>query len=169
MFWANHMQQVGVPPARKGATTRSRQRMLFMFVCAAALISLAALVLFPPAGSASSLVVVLAAALALAAALSLSLERWIRGRIVDLRHNDLAESFRYGLIPREPELPEGAVRQDVRIRSTDSGPAPQHRLFGQCDCAECLSGVRPAMIDLRRDEVPPSGWSPDNGRQTSLF
>jgi len=143
--------------------------MLLMFVSASALISITLLALFPPAGSTSATLVNLAAALALAAALSLCVERWNRSRIVDLRHNDLAETFRYGLIAREPELPEGAVRQSIRARGEDSGPALQHRLFGQCDCAECASGVRPAAVDLRRDEVAPPGWSPDDGRQTSLF
>jgi len=142
--------------------------MLLMFVCASALILLTLFALFPPAGSTSAMVVDLAAALGLGAALSLCVERWKRSRIVDLRHNDLAESFRYGLIPREPELPEGAVRRDIRIRSTGSGPELQHRLFGQCDCAECVSGTRPATVDLRHIEVPSPGWSPDDGRRTSL-
>ena len=139
-----------------------------MFVCTAALVSLVLLLVAPPAGSIAELGAVLGAAVVAAALVSFAAERWNRSRIVDLRHNDLAESFRYGLIPREPELPEGAVRQGIRTRSAESGPVLQHRLFGQCDCAECVSGVRPATIDLRRDEAPP-GWSPDGGRRTSLF
>ena len=140
-----------------------------MFVCTAALLSLVPLLLAPPTGSATGLGAVLGTAVVLAALLSFAVERWNRSRIVDLRHNDLAESFRYGLIPRETELPEGSVRKELRTRRTESGPALQHQLFGQCDCAECVSGVHPATVDLRMAEVPSPGLSPDDGRRTSSY
>lgn len=143
--------------------------MALMFVCTAALSSLVLLLLLPPAGSTSVLLVELGAAVAAAAVLSLALERWNRSRIVDLRHNDLAESFKYGLLPKEPELPVGAVRKELRTRTTESGTSLQHRLFGQCDCAECVSGIRPATIDLRQGEAPSPGSYPDDDRRTSSF
>ena len=140
-----------------------------MFVCSAALLSLVLLLVALPAGSTAELGAVLGAAVVVAALVSFAVERWNRSRIVDLRHNDLAESFRYGLIPRETELPDGSVRKELRTRRTESGPAVQHRLFGQCDCAECVSGVRPATVDLRQAGVPSPGLSPDDGRRTSSY
>ena len=143
--------------------------MVVVFACLTVVVGLVLLVTLPPSGSVAVATVELAAALLMAAVLALVFDRWNRSRIVDLRHNDLAESFRRGLIPREPELPEGAVRQRIRSVPTGSAPAPQHRLFGQCDCAECASGVRPATVDLRNAEVPSPGASPDDGRRTSSF
>ena len=140
-----------------------------MFVCSAALVSLVLLLVAPPAGSIAELGAVLGAAAAVAAFVSFAAERWNRSRIVDLRHNDLAESFKYGLLPKEPELPEGAVRKELQTRRTESGPELQHRLFGHCHCAECVSGMRPATVDLRQAEVPSPGWYPDDDRRTSSY
>lgn len=143
--------------------------MAAVFVSLVVALTLLMVVVVPPSGSLSLLGTELIAAVVAAGVLALVVERWKRSRIVDLRHNDLAESFRHGLIPKEPELPEGAVRGQVRSQAVPSGMPPQHRLFGDCDCAECASGLGPGTVDLRDAEAPSPGASPDDGRRTSSF
>lgn len=146
------------------AVARARRRAFAAFAATVStVLGVLVLVMAKPATPATVLVAVLVALLAGVAAAVVT-DRWTRSRFVDLRHHDLLEGLRRGVVPDVVDLTTPNAQDPHPSDIHDEGPAPTHQLFGDCDCAACRDGLsgtatpnvgrpRPAparqVIDLR--------------------
>ncbi len=121
---------------------RSQQLLRWTFALVSVACAVGVALLVPAQGRPTVVVAEVVVSLVLGAAVAVTVERWNRTRIVDLRHHDLLEGLRHGVLP--DATPVATV--DLRHGSRTATPTQEHRLFGLCECADCAAG-RPEVAD----------------------